>query len=92
MTSPTSGAPHAARGARVQIMGRAGCHLCDVARDVVESVTAETGDGFVEVDIDADPALRARYTDDVPVVLVDGVELSRFRVDSARLRAALADD
>ena len=76
----------------MQIMGRAGCHLCDVARDVVESVTAETGDGFVEVDIDVDPALRARYTNDVPVVLVDGVEVSRLRVDSVRLHAALAND
>ncbi len=74
---------------RIQILGRAGCHLCDVARDVVELVAAETGTGFVEVDIDADPWLKARYGDYVPVVLVDGVEHSHWRVDAARLRASL---
>ena len=33
-----------------------------------------------EVDIDADPDLRARYSDDVPVVLVNGVEAFRHRL------------
>jgi hypothetical protein len=74
---------------RIQILGRAGCHLCDVARDIVEIVAAETGTGFVEVDIDGDPELKARYSDYVPVLLVDGVEHSHWRVDAARLRAAL---
>ena len=75
---------------RIQLLGRAGCHLCDVARDIVEIVAAETGTDFVEIDVDADPALKARYSDYVPVVLVDGIVHSHWRVDSARLRAALA--
>lgn len=79
-----SGAP-----VRIQILGRAGCHLCDVAREIVEIVAAETGADFVEVDVDADPTLK-RYSDYVPVLLVDGKEHSHWRVDSARLRAALA--
>lgn len=79
-----------AGSARIEILGRAGCHLCDVARDVVEIVAAETATEFVEIDVDADPALKARYGDYVPVILVDGVEHSHWRVDSARLRAALA--
>lgn len=75
---------------RIHILGRAGCHLCDVAREIVEIVAAEAGTDFVEVDVDADPALKARYSDYVPVLLVDGKEHSHWRVDSARLRAALA--
>ena len=39
-----------------------------------------------EVDIDADPALRKRYTDCVPVVLIDGKERFRGRVDERLLR------
>jgi hypothetical protein len=76
--------------ARIQLLGRAGCHLCDVAREVVEAVAAETGTAFDEIDIDEDPELRDRFTDLVPVVLVDGAEHAHWRVDAARLRAALA--
>ena len=43
----------------VELLSRTGCHLCDEARRLVERVTAETGVGWTETDIDADPALRA---------------------------------
>lgn len=74
--------------ARVVMVGREGCHLCDEARAVIQRVVAETGDSFVEVDIDADPEL-ARYTDEVPVTFVDGSQHDYWRVDEGRLRAAL---
>jgi glutaredoxin len=83
-------APDGAASARVQLLGRQGCHLCDVAREVVATVTAAAGETFVEVDIDDDPALRERYTDLVPVVLIDGVEHAHWRVDAGQLRAALS--
>ncbi len=75
--------------ARVLLLGRAGCHLCDVARAVVVPVAAETGAEVVEIDVDRDDNLRRRYGELVPVVLVDGVEVARYRVDAARLRVAL---
>lgn len=75
--------------AHVQLLGRSGCHLCDVAKDVVLRVAAQAGAVVEEVDVDTRPDLRARYSDLVPVVLVDGVEHARWRVDEARLRAAL---
>lgn len=77
------------RSARVVLLGRAGCHLCDEARDVVARVCTAAGVTWTEQDVDASPDLLARYSDHVPVVLVDGVPHSRFRVDAARLRAAL---
>ena len=58
--------------ARVTFYTRAGCHLCDVARDVVARVCAELGETFDEVDIDGDPELRERFTEEVPVTFVDG--------------------
>ena len=75
---------------RVVMIGRDGCHLCDVAREVIERVVGETGDSFAEVDVDADPAL-ARWTDEVPVTFVDGRQHDYWRVDEGRLRAALEE-
>jgi glutaredoxin-like protein DUF836 len=75
---------------RVRLVGRAGCHLCDVAREVVERVCADVGVGWDEVDVDADPAMLARWSEEVPVTLVDGRQHDFWRVDEARLRAALA--
>ena len=79
--------------ARVRLLTRPGCHLCDEARTVVEQVCAELGETYDEVDIDlagGDPGLRRRYTDEVPVTFVDGAQHDFWRVDPVRLRAALA--
>ena len=74
---------------RVVLYSRAGCHLCVDAEQVVAEVCAELGEPFTEVDIDKDPALKARYRDEVPVVTVDGEMVGFWRIDAARLRAAL---
>lgn len=75
--------------ARVTLYSRGGCHLCDEARAVIEAVCAELGESYVEVDIDTDPALRERFTDEVPVTFVDGRQHDFWRVDPVRLRTAL---
>ena len=61
------------------------CHLCDEAKATLErhGLTPE------EVDIDLDPELVNRYTDCVPVVLIDGVVRFRGRVDEVLLRRLL---
>lgn len=74
---------------RIVLVSRTGCHLCDEAREVVRRVAAEQGVGWAEVDVDADPDLRARHGEEVPVVLVDGEPHSTFRVDPAALAASL---
>ena len=76
--------------ARVTLYSRSGCHLCDEARAVVVRVCLELGEEFAEVDIDADPELTARFGDEVPVTFVDGRQHDFWRVDPARLRAALS--
>ncbi|GAA1891949.1 glutaredoxin family protein [Lapillicoccus jejuensis] len=76
--------------ARVTLLGRAGCHLCDEARTVVAAVADDLGVGWREVDVDADPRLRERYSEQVPVTFVDGVQHDFWRVSESRLRAALA--
>ena len=75
--------------ARVTLVTRPGCHLCEVAREVVARVCADLGETWEELDLDADPALAARYADEIPVTLVDGRQHDFWRVDETRLRRAL---
>ncbi len=81
--------PHA-NDARVVVYSREGCHLCATAEQLVAQIVAETGDDWARVDIDAEPELKQAFTDQVPVTFVDGAQHDFWRVDPARLRAALA--
>ncbi len=74
---------------RVTLYVRAGCHLCESAREVVARVCEELGETWQEIDIDADADLLARYTEEIPVTLVDGRQHDFWRVDEQRLRSAL---
>lgn len=74
---------------RITVLTKPGCHLCDVAREVIDTVAAELNVEWRERDItDSAEALRA-YWDKIPVTLVDGSEHSWWRVSADRLRAAL---
>ncbi len=75
--------------ARIILIGKPGCHLCDDARVVVERVAADTGAGWQELSILDDDGLREQYAELIPVVLVDGEQHDFYRVDESRLRAAL---
>ena len=75
--------------ARVTLIGKPGCHLCDDARAVVAAVTAELGEEYVELSILDDPDLQARYAEQIPVTLVDGHQHDFWLVSPDRLRAAL---
>jgi len=74
---------------RVRLYSRPGCHLCDDARAVIAQVCAELGEAFDEVSIDDDPALRARFGEEIPVTFVDGRQHDFWRVSADRLRVAL---
>lgn len=75
--------------ARVLVYSRQGCHLCEQALEVVARVCAEVGVDHEVVDVDTDPALQEEHGERVPVTLVDGMTHDFWRVDEARLRAAL---
>jgi glutaredoxin len=74
---------------RVTLYTRPGCHLCDDARALIEQVCAELGESYAEISIAGDPDLERRFGHEVPVTLVDGRRHDYWRVDPARLRAAL---
>lgn len=77
------------------ILGKPECHLCDVASDVIDEVIVGLGsDVQVEVQkrsILDDAQLQARYHDLIPVILVNGVQHSHWRVDPVALRAAILE-
>ena len=78
----------------VTLYTRKDCQLCDDAKASIRAATSlhRLPITLHEVDIDADADLRARYTDDVPVVHVDGVEAFRHRVTPEEFTAYLRDD
>jgi len=75
--------------ARVTVLTRPGCHLCEEALAVVAAVCVDVGVGWEEVDITGDDELLRRYSDEVPVTLVDGRQHDFWGVSAERLRAAL---
>ena len=76
---------------RVTVLVRPGCHLCDVALDVVHRVAGGLDEAVEVIDIDSsgDPELLERHSEQVPVVLVDGRVHDFWRVDEDRLTRAL---
>jgi len=67
---------------QIVLYSRQGCHLCDDAAAALK----RHGLVFEVVDVDADPGLRQRYDACVPVVVIDGKERFRGRVDELLLR------
>jgi glutaredoxin len=71
------------------LYGKAGCHLCEEARKVVESVRSERSFELREVDVSVDPELHQRFGERIPVVEIEGEELFEFHVDPVALRERL---
>jgi glutaredoxin len=69
----------------VTLYGKAGCHLCDDARAVVERVRAERPFELREVDVTLDPELHREYGERIPVLALNGEELFEFHVEEAVL-------
>ena len=73
----------------VTLYTRAGCCLCDEAREALDRVRARRPFALEVVDIEADDALHARYLERIPVVAVDGDEVFEYEIDEALLTARL---
>ena len=70
---------------RVTLYTRAGCHLCEEAKRVVEAARGRADFDYQEVDIDGDRELRRRYNDEVPVIAINGVKAFKYRVEAKEL-------
>ena len=89
MTIVATNVAAGATPARITLIGKPGCHLCDDAREVIARVAAELGVDWEERSIADDPELAEEYWEQIPVTLVDGRQHDYWRVDERRLRTAL---
>ena len=70
---------------RVTLYTRAGCHLCEEAKRVIEAARGRADFDYQEVDIDGDRELRRRYNDEVQVIAINGVKAFKYRVEAKEL-------
>jgi c-di-GMP-related signal transduction protein len=76
--------------ADVVVYSRSGCHLCEEAIAQIIGLHEEGYRfGLHEVDIESDDLLLRRYLERIPVVEVDGIEVSELILDREALRARL---
>jgi hypothetical protein len=73
---------------RVVLYERAGCHLCDEVRVLLDEVLGQGG--YERIDIETDDALIVQYGFRVPVVSVDGVDRLEAPMTGGDLRSLLA--
>ncbi len=73
----------------VTLYTRQDCHLCEEAKAQMAPLVREFSAKLREVDIDCDPALRERYTNDVPVVFLGARKVAKHRINLAHFRRQL---
>jgi glutaredoxin len=73
------------------LYSRPGCHLCDDMKEVIRRVAAAAGTAIdlEEIDISKDADLHARYGLEIPVLLLDGKKVAKYRIGEDELRRAL---
>lgn len=72
------------------LYSRPGCHLCDEMKAVVVRVARTVPLTLEEIDISANLELEQRYGLEVPVLLLDGKKVAKYRLTEAELRRMLA--
>lgn len=77
--------PQHADDHEVVLYTRAGCGLCEDAKQAVAAARRQVAFVYREVDIDTDPGLFARHRYDIPVIEVDGRKAFKHRVDPGAL-------
>ena len=76
---------------QLTLIGKPGCHLCDDAQVVIDSVLSEfdTEIPVEKKNILDDDALFARYSEEIPVLLINDKVHNYWHIDPVRLREAL---
>jgi len=67
---------------------KAGCHLCDEAREMLEEIATEIEYNLTEVDIRSDMALFELYRYRIPVIIVDETHMVEGRIEYNDLLSA----
>ena len=74
---------------RLTIYSKPGCHLCDEMKSLVYRVAAEHSNtqdiSIDEIDISNDRDLLERHGLEIPVLLIDGKKVAKYRVSEVEL-------
>ena len=75
------------------LYSRPGCHLCEEMKAVVQRVAraVDASIAVEEIDISTNPDLEARYGLEIPVLVVDGRKVAKYRVTEGELTRILRD-
>ncbi len=76
--------------AQVTLYTRAGCCLCDVAKEVIAGARRRADFDYCEIDIDGDAELVRLYDVEVPVVTINGRKAFKYKVDMNEFLKKLA--
>ena len=76
---------------RIEIYSRPGCHLCDEAKGVIEPFSTLYALELKVTNVDSSPELREAFGTEIPVVLINGKETFRHRVDARVLERKLKE-
>lgn len=74
---------------RVTIYGRTGCHLCQDALTILDSMKQELEFEVEEILIEGNPELEQLYGEQIPVIHINGVHHDYGRVVPERFRSSL---
>ena len=78
---------------RLTIYSKPGCHLCDEMKSLVHRIIAQQPNDHAialdEIDISSDSALVDRYGLEIPVLLIDGKKVAKYRVSETELTQML---
>ncbi len=81
---------------QLTLIGKPGCHLCDDAREAIDAVLLEFRKANPDVEVLVkeqnillDESLSLKYSEEIPVILIDGNMHNYWRVDEERLMRAL---
>jgi glutaredoxin len=70
---------------------KAGCHLCDTARDLLDEIAEQQDYLLDEIDIRRDPALFEEYRYRIPVIIIDETVAAEGRITYEDLVAVFQD-
>ncbi|HVO59982.1 MAG TPA: glutaredoxin family protein [Terriglobales bacterium] len=74
----------------VIVYSRKGCHLCEIVKESLNKLERRGGFQWREVDVDSDEDLRRQFTDEVPVVFIDGRKAFKYHMDEREFLRKLA--
>jgi glutaredoxin len=74
----------------VVLYSRKGCHLCEIVKESLVKLERHAGFSWREVDVDSDPDVRRLYTDEVPVVFINGRKAFKYHMNEQEFLRKLA--